>query len=452
MVTETTQNAPRLVGAPATEGLVRWRLHWLASPDAALAGSFADLGPGLAVIGRDPASAPTGGRGLTVSDRALSRQHVALLVRDGATSVEVTDLGSRNGTAMDGRVVTAPVTAKNGSVVRCGSTILLLEHRASAPDSPPTAAVPGRSAQAHRIRAELVAAAADRRPVLIVGPTGSGKERAAGAVHDLSGRSGPLLRLNVAAVPDSLFEAEFFGHAKGAYSGAGDARAGWVQQANGGTLVLDEIGELPLALQAKLLRLLEDQYLRPLGAKADVRVDVQFVATTNADLTSRVHSGQFRQDLAARLKAHEVHLSAVCDRRADLFDLADAVVPMPSPASSWREAWSADAAEAMLLHDWPDNLRELDRVLRKLSSAPRPIEIGDLPKDLIASATKQVELQPPRLADRQAPGREHLLAALVTSAGNVEQVAKQFGRDRKQIYRWMEALGIDSAELERLRK
>ena len=441
-----------------------WRLHIVASPDAQLAGTIVSLGAGTTIVGREPTAQAAGARLLQLNDPTLSRAHVALVIRDGAACIDIADMASRNGTAVDGAVLQHRVAAEHGSVVRAGATVCVLEacreqqnECREQPDecSAPTAAVAGFSSAAQRTRAELRAAAVDRRPVLITGETGTGKERAAAAVHELSGRRGPLVRLNVAAVPETLFEAEFFGHAKGAFSGAGEARLGWVQQASGGTLVLDEIGELAPPMQAKLLRLLEDQQLRPLGAKVDITVDVQFVASTNADLMQRVQSGAFRQDLAARLRAHEVHLPPLRERRPDVLDLADVVAPLPLGRGLWREALTADAVETLTLYHWPDNLRELDRVLRKVSALGRVVQMSDLPLELVQAVTaraQQVAPLPPALPDRQAPAREHLLAVLQQCKGNVEQAARQLGRDRKQVYRWMEAVGIDSVALAMLRE
>ncbi len=447
-MTATTQTVPRRIANSSIPAPCGWQLHVLCSPDLTQVGRPQTLRPGTTVIGREPGSQTSATHYLPIADSALSRSHAAILLRDGNETFEVEDLGSRNGTALNGRPVAGRATGQHGSVLRCGQIVAVVEMQPTANASQPTEAIAGLSAAAQTMRAAIAATAVDARPVAIFGETGAGKERVAEAVHRASGRRGPLVRVNVAAVPDSLFEAEFFGHAKGAFSGAGEARAGWVQQAHGGTLVLDEMGELNLSLQAKLLRVLEDRALRPLGARADVAIDVRFVASTNADLAARAQAGTFRADLLARLRAHEIVLSPLRDRRPDLASLADLVVPLPA-GRHWHANWTADAAEVLALYDWPDNLRELDRVFRKLALLPRVVDVGDLPLALV-EAVNRAARAPAAVSpvpDREAPTREVLLETLRDCGGNVERAARELGRDRKQLYRWMQLHGVDAQML-----
>ena len=297
--------------------------------------------------------------------------------------------GSRNGTFHAGHRIASAI-ASHGAVLRWGKTVAVLEAdlKRAGEFATPTADVPGRSELARMVRGNLALAADTALPVLLIGETGAGKEHAALDLHRRMGRRGPFVRLNVAAVPSNLVESELFGHVAGAFTGAGAARLGRVREAQGGTLVLDEIGELPSDMQPKLLRLLEEPRVRPVGGGSDVAVDVRFVASTNADLGGLVRSGRFRRDLYARLRGSEVHLPRLAERRADLLELAD--VGVTHPDGPWRTRLTPQAAERLLLHGWPDNLREHD--------------------------------------------------------GNVSAIARRVGRHRRQVYRWLAYAGVKGGE------
>ncbi|MFZ4580765.1 MAG: sigma-54-dependent Fis family transcriptional regulator, partial [Myxococcota bacterium] len=351
----TTQSAPRFVLDGVTGRRVTWQLHVLAAPDARLTGTVLKLDMGVTYIGREPVGMGADSHLMAVDDATMSRTHAALVVLPSTAEIEVRDLGSRNGTWVDGGRIEGRRSAGRGSILRAGALVCVVEADDGryAEYASPSPAAPGVSASACRVRSELATAARDTRPVLIIGPSGSGKERAAGEIHALTRRGGRLVRMNIAAVPETLFESELFGHVRGAFSGALEARPGRVREADGGTLVLDEIGELPVLQQAKLLRLLEEPLLRPVGGKIDIGIDVKFVAATNADLDKLIADGRFRQDLAARLRSHVVCLGALRDRRADIVALADAVVPPPKGKRSWAQALTPDVVELLALHEWP---------------------------------------------------------------------------------------------------
>ncbi len=205
--------------------------------------------------------------------------------------------------------------------------------------------------------------------VLIAGPTGSGKELVAQALHGLSSRSAkPLIVVNCAAIPETLLESELFGHARGAFTGAVQAQVGRIPAAHGGTLFLDEVSELPLGMQAKLLRFLEQKEVQRLGAAEPTRVDVRVIAASNVDLAARAARGEFREDLFYRLSAFPLELPALSERRTDIVPLAEhflacmaAAMSMPCPRLS------GEAVEILEGHPWRGNVRELQHVMERAS-------------------------------------------------------------------------------------
>ncbi len=208
--------------------------------------------------------------------------------------------------------------------------------------------------------------AASDIPVLLEGPTGTGKEVLARFVHRLSARKdGPFVAVNCAAMPEAMLEALLFGHKKGAFTGAAEAAEGLFRAADGGTLLLDEIGELPLALQSKMLRSLQEGEVLPLGATKPLKVDVRIIAATNRHLASEVEAGRFREDLLYRLNVFPLTLPALRDRPGDIAPLAFAML-LRHAAATGRPGWIAPQALAMLdSHPWPGNVRELENVIRR---------------------------------------------------------------------------------------
>lgn len=208
--------------------------------------------------------------------------------------------------------------------------------------------------------------AASEIPVLLEGPTGSGKEVFARFVHRMSARNdGPFVAVNCAAMPEAMLEGLLFGHRKGAFTGAGEAREGLFQAADGGTLLLDEIGELPLVLQAKLLRTLQEGEVLPLGATKPVKVDVRVVAATNRTLSDEVNEGRFREDLYYRLNVFPLALPALRQRIGDIAPLAFGML-LRHATKAGGPSWISDAAMVLLeRHSWPGNVRELENVIRR---------------------------------------------------------------------------------------
>jgi sigma-54-specific transcriptional regulator len=200
--------------------------------------------------------------------------------------------------------------------------------------------------------------------VLVIGETGTGKELIARHIHAQSGRSGPFIAVNCGAFSESLIDAELFGHEAGAFTGASQARAGWFEAANGGTLFLDEIGDLSMALQVKLLRVLQERQVVRLGSRRALPLDVRLVAATNVDLHKAVAAGRFRSDLFYRLSVATVHLPPLHARPGDILPLARHFIRLYGAKLGLEDAVLAPAAEAALLAwDWPGNIRELENVV-----------------------------------------------------------------------------------------
>jgi DNA-binding NtrC family response regulator len=241
----------------------------------------------------------------------------------------------------------------------------------------------GRSPPMREVFRQIVRVAHTDEPVLILGETGTGKELVARAIHRRSLRSrGPFVDINCAAVPLSLFEAELFGHERGAFTDAREARRGRFEEARGGTLFLDEVGELPLEAQAKLLRVLDQGQVRPLGGGRVVDVNVRIVAATNANLADRVSHGLFRCDLYWRLNVWSVSLPPLCDRSDDVALLIEHIFRLLRMQFRRHGARLSDAARTVLItHSWPGNIRELQSVLAQALACAESAEIGlgDLP-------------------------------------------------------------------------
>jgi transcriptional regulator with PAS, ATPase and Fis domain len=278
-------------------------------------------------------------------------------------------------------------------------------------------------------------------PVLISGESGTGKEGVARMIHASSGRPGAFVGLNIAAVPDNLFESEMFGHARGAFTGADAARLGAFREAEGGTIFLDEIADLRPDLQVKLLRVLDLQQVRPLGGKAEQRIDVRFVAATHRDLDKLCAAGSFRLDLYYRLRGAVLRVAPLRERRDDVVLLALAAIREQSETCSL----SVDAAEALAMADWEGNVRNLNRavteaVCKAVASKDAVVRRRHLP-DLGPVAGESESL----LAKRQ------IANAMAESEGNATRAAKLLGISRVTLYRACKRLDFDIGE-ERARR
>ena len=293
----------------------------------------------------------------------------------------------------------------------------------------------GSSAAIHRVRTLVRTAAATGAPVLIEGETGTGKEVVARAIHKLGARAhGPFIPVNCAAVPETLAESEFFGHARGAFTGAMEARAGALRLADGGTLFLDEIEDLPLSLQAKLLRVVQDGEVRPLGASSARRVDARLVAASNRELWNMVESGAFRRDLFYRLRVLTIQLPPLRERGADLPLLVTHFVAAFNRRHGTRFAVPAASQMRPLLdHPWPGNVRELENTLESLL-----ILAGAEGRDLATVLRSAPSLSGGFWPDERA----RILRVLNDHRWNRQRAAAALGISRVTLWRRMERHGI----------
>jgi transcriptional regulator with PAS, ATPase and Fis domain len=273
--------------------------------------------------------------------------------------------------------------------------------------------------------------------VLITGESGSGKERLARFIHDESARTaGPFLAINCAAVPETLLESELFGHVRGSFTGASQDRAGLFEAANGGTLLLDEIGDVPPAMQVKLLRVLQEREVRRVGENRARTINVRVLAATNRDLLAEVHGARFRQDLYYRLRVVEITVPALRQRREDILPLARQFLAGAAKRFGKKApALAPDAANLLLRYTWPGNVRELENALERALALARSDHIGvdDLPPELgAAPPTVQTADDVRTLAEVE---RDYIAAALRASGGNRAKAAEQLGIGAATLYR-----------------
>jgi DNA-binding NtrC family response regulator len=278
-----------------------------------------------------------------------------------------------------------------------------------------------------------------RSTVLIQGESGTGKELAARAIHERSGRPGSFVAINCGAVSPELLESELFGHVKGAFTGAHQAREGLFSFAHGGSLFLDEIGEMPLAMQAKLLRVLEEKTIRPVGGNQESPIDVRIIAATNCDLGSEVAAGRFREDLFYRLNVVAVRLPPLRERPEDIpsltrffLDQLSNELGLPAPEVEHRDL------DQLRRYGWPGNVRELRNVVE------RCLLLGRRPGQCIAP-NQAFGASEPKAGDQdvslEAVERRHILSVLDTCEGNKSAAARELGVSRKTLERKLKAWG-----------
>jgi transcriptional regulator with PAS, ATPase and Fis domain len=410
-------------------------------------------------IGRRPDA--TGDKAWVVEDDRVSRRHVLIKADARRGWAEIQDLGSRNGTIVDGRALgTEPVPLLPGSMIFVGTHAAVFRFvveddlDAIAADllSPftPVATTAPELARKTQILRHLAKGTED---LLIIGETGVGKEQFARAIHQTSGRWGKFVAINCPALPGSLIESELFGYVKGAHSQAQRDKMGLIDEAEHGTLFLDEFAEISSEVQAKLLRFLEDRDMMALGSTKRRRVDVRILAATNREMSA------LRQDIAARLGPEPIRLPPLRNHREDIAALAGYFL-----RDRQGMGLEVPAFQALCLYDWPDNVRGLRKVLARaaeLAAAQNKtaIPLDLLPEGLSRKPTTPVreagsppadEPAPPtaRRSPRAAPTRSELQALLERHDWVVAQAAREIDRDHAAIWRWIKRYGL-SAERDR---
>jgi transcriptional regulator with PAS, ATPase and Fis domain len=376
------------------------------------------------------------------SDRTLSRAHLRIARGDGGWQVD--DLDSSNGTYVDGRRVKQQTPLSDGNIVQFGShagvfrrvsdeALAAIEQELAAPFGP----VPTLSPALAVMLAGLRRLAGVRTHFLFLGETGVGKEVYARALHAASKRSGQFVAVNCAAIPSGLAESELFGFVRGAHSTATAAKQGLVELADKGTLLLDEIGDMPPELQVKLFRFLQDGKVTPLGSTRARDVDVRVIAATSHP------SEAVRSDLIGRLGAEPIVIPPLRDRPEDIGALA---ARFGGEALASFGGMEPAAFRALCTYDWPRNVRELEEVIRRaitLAGGGREIRLRDLPAHVQASLERG-----PRVGEarpyRAAPTRLTLDRLLREHRGNVAAVAKALDRRWNVVQRWLSKHGLDA--------
>lgn len=285
--------------------------------------------------------------------------------------------------------------------------------------------------------------------VIITGESGTGKELAARTIHELSPRAkGPFIAINAAAIPENLMESEMFGHERGAFTGATGIQAGCFELANRGTLFLDEIAEMPLALQPKLLRVLEDRRVRRVGGSQEFQVDARVLAATNKEPRAAVENGQLREDLFYRLNVFTVALPPLRERRSDIPLLAQAFIrEFNSKHNAHVESCKAEALELLKAYSWPGNVRELRNIMERaviLAKGPW-IEPSQLPAYILNSPTSDggSKIVLPIGVTAAEAEKELILRTLRLTGNNKAEAARQLGLDVKTIRNKLKAYGIN---------
>jgi transcriptional regulator with GAF, ATPase, and Fis domain len=392
---------------------------------------------------------------LVVNDTTVSRLHAELDPR--ADGLWVRDLGSRNGTYVEGvQVIGARVP--DGGSIQIGDTVIRVEASVEGrvPLWPESRFGPmvGGSAPMRELFATLERVAQLDSTVLVTGETGTGKELVASAIHQASPRADkPFVVVDCAALPEQLLESELFGHARGAFTGATGARAGAIESADGGTVFLDEIGELPLGMQPKLLRALESRTIRRLGETGHRRIDVRFVSATNRDLRSMVNAGGFREDLYFRLAVLPVAVPPLRQRLDDVPLLLEHFNPDSPPE------WRREILREVLDRPWLGNVRELRNFVERALAfgtkqaaamsdlgaappvAPPSVAAPSVPPARLPAAVApqasafEASFEKPLREFKEELEREYLRRLLARHGGNVTAAAEAAGIDRTYVHR-----------------
>jgi two-component system, NtrC family, response regulator AtoC len=369
---------------------------------------------------------------IVIENGALSRRHARLCL---APVLTIEDLGSRNGTRLRGERLEAgkPLALAVGEAFQIGQFhFVVARARSNAAHASERVASldvvdPTQPAVSDFVR-ELAASALS---ILVLGETGVGKEVLAQTIHDLSNRRGAFVRANCAAMAPSLVESELFGHEKAAFTGASERRVGLLEAAQGGTFFLDEVGDLPEAIQVKLLRAIEAREITRVGAVTPIALDVRFVAATNRDLAAEVEAGRFRRDLFYRLDGVTLVIPPLREHRERIGPLA--LQFLAAAKGGAPQALDAELFARLVAHDWPGNVRELKAVLERAAilAGGSPVTVRHVAITAMAKAASTGDAAP--LDPRDASERQRIVDALEACAGNQTRAAKLLGISRATL-------------------
>jgi transcriptional regulator with PAS, ATPase and Fis domain len=301
-----------------------------------------------------------------------------------------------------------------------------------------------RSEASRRVLALAERVARVSSPVLLTGESGSGKERIARFIHERSPRAkGPFLAVNCGALPEQLLESELFGHVKGAFTGADRDHKGLFEAAEGGTLLLDEVGEIPPPVQVKLLRVLQEREIRRVGSTTTRRADVRILAATNRDLDEMVRERTFRKDLYYRVKVVNIEVPPLRERREDILPLAHRFSRRAcSEFACGPCSLSANVLDRLLAYAWPGNVRELEHAMERavvLAEGKPRIELGDLPPEIVLGQEMAFDLATLPLAEME---RVHILRALNRFGGSRKETARALGIGTNTLWRKLRKYGV----------
>ncbi len=454
-VPESSTRVIRREGRPATIEFTRCALTVAEGPDA---GKEAPLETSLFRIGTSPGSA------LVLTDPTVSRTHCEIEIGEGGFLLR--DLGSTNGVFVAGLQV-REIFLEPGATFLVGATKIELKRTGDRDDDRSEirlsdrekfGSAVGRSIKMREVFFLLERVSQKDVTILLTGETGTGKEVIARSIHEEGPRRGaPFVTVDCGSLPENLIESELFGHSKGAFTGATGERAGAFEEANRGTVFLDEIGELPLAQQAKLLRVLENREVKRLGENNARTVDVRIIAATNRSLAEEVEEGRFRKDLFFRLSVAEVRIPALRERPDDIPLLAEHFLQaLAARSKSAKPRVTVDALNALRGYPWPGNVRELRNVLEKALALAEKDEI-DASAIAVGSIRNRPDLSKAQGAFVIDPAssfdvahdhfeREYLMALLKHNEMNISKAARVAGIHRQTIHRMLRKHGIDLDE------
>jgi DNA-binding NtrC family response regulator len=382
---------------------------------------------------------------LVLDDRTVSRFHCEIAY--DATAARVKDLGSRNATLVDG-VRVADAWLRDGSLLRLGQSVVRFHVDAGTNTLRVSAkaqfgSMIGESVAMRAAFALLERAAASDATVLVEGETGTGKEEAALSIHESSARAGnPFVVIDCSALPENLLESELFGHERGAFTGATDRRIGAFEAASTGTVFIDEIGELPLNLQPKLLRVLERRTVRRLGSHTQIPVDLRIVTATNRDLRTEVNEGRFREDLYYRLAVLEIELPPLRERPEDIPLIAEALLERMHLDDEAREVVTDEIMSGLARGSWPGNVRQLRNYLAHLVALrepPRGPAMTESGASVVDARVPYEQARRDALLDFE---RRYLVSLLSLHGDNVAEAARTAGMNRAYLYRLLHRHGL----------